>query len=639
MSLLKIVSFSGEFPVTPPHLLPGNAGQLARNLKLTHGDLRPLNAAGTVVGTTNGPVRGLFTSDGINFFTWTTPVQAYLAPTIADSFNRVFYTEQAGGLKVTRTTYALTTGGNPSTSYIAGVPTPSAAPTVALSDVTNWPDDAAATLVFTCFYELNGQKYNETTITTTTVTKWRKYTIAAGSIPAAPSSGGTLCFSVSLQTGGVSKWTAYSQGSAFTRTITAFPGGVELQSALASSTYTLTLDWGIAETRTYVFTAVNNFNEESAPSNAVAVDQQYIQRATITGTYSMAGGYVPLQGVNYYRTGIGVSTYFLVNGTPTTAGVGYVDISAPGASSPNTDTVLPSLGWAVPPTGMKNLTMCSNGFYAGSVGRDVYFCEPYHAHAWPYALTLPYGVVGMRWADNALIVTTTAYPYIITGVHPSGMSERRLEVIQAGLSNESMCVVNDGVVYASNDGLVAVRGGRASLTDSQAFWARDDWRSAYAASFSKMTLLSHDGYVCGVFEDREGFYIQLDEKAGELSRLTQQAYGAFIFPQTDLAYLGLAAGVGGFNGGSALTWEWQSKDFVSPAPDNYSVAQVVCTGSVTVKAYADGVQRFSKALTAGVNTFRINPGLRARRWSFYATGTGGITEVRMASSVVELKGG
>ena len=104
MTVLSIRSFTGEIPRLPADRLPDGAAQFAQNCDFTHGELRPLAGLGPHYETGAGarPCRGLFTPDGQKFFAWDKPTRAFLAPTIDDTWGRVYYNTEGDGLRVSQ---------------------------------------------------------------------------------------------------------------------------------------------------------------------------------------------------------------------------------------------------------------------------------------------------------------------------------------------------------------------------------------------------------------------------------------------------------------------------------------------------------------------------------------------------------
>lgn len=544
MTTLSLRKFNGEVPRLPPDRLPEDAAQLAENCDFAHGELRPLKGLPTEYAAAAGaqPVRSVFTPDGVNFFAWNKPTRAYLAPTIDDAYNRVYYRKHGDPLRVAQTSNMKAINlspGEPTAYWDVGVTAP-AAPTFVLGAATG----------------------------------------------------------------------------------------------------------GATETIVVVAVAINIWGEESAPSSPVSIEKEVGQGVTYTVTHTPPAGQQALTGIVFYRTypGNQNTDYFLVNPTPATLSGGvasFNDVS----TEPATTTTLQSTSWDPPPVPIANLTYAGNGVFAASSGRDLVLSEPYRPHAWPYRMSFPHALIAVVAIEGGLLVTTQAQPYIVSGSHPTQMSQQLLPIEQAGWGDTAATRVEGSAIYASNDGLVAVFGGQPSLRDSQALFTRKDWRDAYGGTRLNMRLAHHDGYVLGLIDPsypttatEQPFLIRLDEAAGSFARLDvgQALYGASVSGTTDQLFVTTATGFAEFGGGTNLTYTWHSGDKLFPLPVNFAAGVIDCTGSVTIQIYADGALRHSQAVT-GRTSFRLPGGLSASRWSVKLLGTAVVREVSLGASFEELR--
>ena len=406
---------------------------------------------------------------------------------------------------------------------------------------------------------------------------------------------------------------------------------------------------GDPETVALVATVVNVWGEESAPSNPVLFDRQAGQSATYTVTHTATAGQQALTGINFYRTYPslqGTTEYFLINSTPA-ALAGGVATLVDASDTPQTTTNLTSTEWDTPPALLSNLTYVGNGFFAIGSGKDIVFSEPYRPHAWPYRMTLPHGIVGIVAIEGGILVTTQAQTYLVSGAHPTQMSQQLLPVEQAGWSSTAMSRIEGAAVFASNDGLVSVYGGQPSMKESQSLFTRKDWRSRYSTARLNMRLAHHDGKVLGLIDpsyptasSATPFVLRLDEAAGSYSRLDagQSLYNAAVSGTTDQLFVTTATGFAEFAGASTdLAYEWRSGERLFPLPIGFACGVVDAVGTATLEVYADGVLRGTVAVSGRTN-FRLPPNGPAYRWSVKLTGTAVVREVSLAQSFAELKG-
>lgn len=232
------------------------------------------------------------------------------------------------------------------------------------------------------------------------------------------------------------------------------------------------------ETRAYVYTYVSTFGtvkEESAPSPAQTVSVSTVAGTTVTvSAFSTA----PTTGYNIthrriYRTITGATNvvYSFVAEIPI-ATASYVDsltVDQLGAE-------LPSLYWTTPPTDLKGLVAMPNGILAGFIGNQIYFSEPYYPHAWPdiYSLTVDYQIVGLGVYETTLVVLTTRFPYLISGVSPASMTQQKLPIPQPCVSKKSIASDQYGVLYASPSGLVSLGSGSQDVVTTP-LYTHDEW--------------------------------------------------------------------------------------------------------------------------------------------------------------------
>lgn len=231
---------------------------------------------------------------------------------------------------------------------------------------------------------------------------------------------------------------------------------------------------GDTQSRTYVYTFVTSFGEESAPSPASAiVDWKPGQTVTLSGfAAAPAGRSITLQRIYRSQTGrSGTYLYLIAERTASTANfTDNIDVD-------QFQEPLPSADWNEPPDGLAGLVSMPNGMMAAFVGRDIYFCEPWRPHAWPekYIMTVDADVVGLASLGGILVVMTKAQPYLMSGNHPDSMQQQKLEANLPCINARSIIDLGHAVCYASHNGLVAVRGDGSINVVTEQMMSRKDW--------------------------------------------------------------------------------------------------------------------------------------------------------------------
>src|SRR5580765_3692555 len=92
MTAMSLKDFVGMIPRQPNHLLPDNAASYAGNCDFSRSELQALQG-GLEVANLGGTIRGMYTTEGIYWYTWPTEVVAYRSPVINEIYNRIYYIE------------------------------------------------------------------------------------------------------------------------------------------------------------------------------------------------------------------------------------------------------------------------------------------------------------------------------------------------------------------------------------------------------------------------------------------------------------------------------------------------------------------------------------------------------------------
>lgn len=680
--MISIRNFTGEFPRIPGDKLPDGAATFANACDFAHGELRSLpGLASALTPALSNSAVSLWTENGLNFLSWTYEVDAVPGPVIDDQFERLYYSTgtdtSAKGLRVTQRSQAVPAGGEPASSWKAGVPKPSNAITAATIAAAALPDNMQLTWMF--FYEANGVKYEERPISPTTIVLGREYQFAAPDINfiAADPYGlrsqpggadyhepGTVVTDVADNLSGTPEnaipcvqvigklpgsdsqvFMAYSSNSDFAKdNDTNGFNGLVVTAALASAgvmNIKFTFGAGFKQSRAFVYTAVNLWNEESAPSDAVVLTYDAMQQPRLTLPSVDFVGYVPITRFRVYGSVSGSSgaTDYQLVGEVSTAGAA---IEFTVSTKPEDwTTLLDTYGHLPPEPTIQCLTLMPGGIMAGITGRDVVFSEAYKPWAWnpENAIRLKYGTVSACLSGPSLIVTTTAQPYIINGTTPDSMLEQPIQgSIQAGAGLRSIVNCGSFVAYATNDGICTVQNGVADLAMGQRFFTREDWRNQYSGYLSVMRFAYYDGCLIAFGGGMTPFIIRFDEAAGSYTRFSTLLglTAAFILPQTDSLYMVSGTSIRAFGGGSAVSKTWTSKEYREPRPVNFGCLRTYISGSIDITIFADSAIIYTATLTAS-GTYRLPGGIKAQRFTIELSGTGIVKEIHLAETADQLK--
>ena len=165
------------------------------------------------------------------------------------------------------------------------------------------------------------------------------------------------------------------------------------------------------------------------------------------------------------------------------------------------------------------------------------------------------------------------------------------------------------VLYASPDGLVAAAGAEARnvteeiITPSQ--WQANyypstltgfKWQGRYVGFYS-----TGSGYGGFIFDPSAGINSFTDLDASALIR------GGFTDPDDSQLYLIIANKIEKFQGGgSNLTYNWKSKEFVPPKPTSMGFAKVEAEAyPVQIKVYGDGAVIYDATISTSGSAYAV----------------------------------
>lgn len=476
---------------------------------------------------------------------------------------------------------------------------------------------------------------------------------------------------------GAQAFSVYSEGSSFASSRGVY--GVNLYvNPYSANTLACGLKYGIKETRSYVYTYINIFGEESLPSDPLTVDVGYGQTVMLCFDFTQTTEYAPIASTRTYATNTSsqgnTDWYFASDGGNILNLAGTTQVPTdvamrvnpyPGSQMTRPENYgerLTSQDNELQPAGATGLCALPNGILAcfrnvsagaGPGNNEVYFSEPYHPSAWPakYVQTFPWDVVAIKPQGNGLVVVTKGNPYYVYGTHPESMSSVKLQAMQAGVSKRAICDIGSHVIYASHDGLVAVQNTDVNIELSQKFFTREKWRALYGDYLSYLCLAYHDGMLIGYFTQAtvQGFVIRFDEAAGTFTRtVTQTVTGTSHCTSQldDKLYFCVSQAIRAFASGTTQqAYEWRSKDFIFPAPVCMAGGQIILddtqSGTVTIKVYADGIPGNPYTATPAITAsgyFRLPSGFRTRKWSVSIEAGRTVKELYLVTSMKELAG-
>jgi hypothetical protein len=388
-----------------------------------------------------------------------------------------------------------------------------------------------------------------------------------------------------------------------------------------------------AETRVYTYTNVSKeagFEFESAPctQTPLSVDVNVNQKVTLTGFSPVPSGYVTTHR-RIYRSTTGT---FLFVAEIAATDTSYTDSK----TAEDLGEEIPSLTWNMPPATLRGLINMPGGVMAGFSGRDVYFCDPYHPHAWPaqYQQTLDFPVVGLGRMDTTLAVLTTGTPYLIQGGHPDSMTVVKSDLEQSCASKRSIVSTNGAVLYASPDGLVMLSSNGSKIVTEQ-YFTRAQWQSFFKPD--SIHAYQHDLKYIGFYDNgtTQGSFVY-DLTSGALITTSIYATAGYNDLQVDkLFVVGTDRAIKPWFEGAGRSYVWRSKKFTFPKPLSMACAQLEAeTYPVTVKFYVDNALAYTH-VAADRTPFRL-AAVSGRDWEVQLEGSAEVFGFAMAQNMMEL---
>lgn len=394
----------------------------------------------------------------------------------------------------------------------------------------------------------------------------------------------------------------------------------------------------LMETYFYVYTYVNDWGWESAPSPVSnQLDQYSNGTIRVSGFSTPPAGNYHIDRMRIYRTqaSSGGADFFYVSEIPVGQGQFIDDKTSLGE-------VLPTSTWTPTPADLDCLTPMWNGMLAGISGGGLRFCEPYIPYAWPiqYEIIPPdASPVGIGVFSQSVLLLTTARPLLVAGSTPDGMDQRVLDIPQACVAKQSIVSLGTGVAWASEDGLCYYGVDGAKILTA-GIMTREDWQklNPHTIIGSMFEGLYFGSYLPDGATEREGFFINPQDQSTGIYFM-KTGYEAMAFDQLmDHLFVVIGSEVRMWDEADTFfTAEHESGTTHLPKPaTSFAVAEVVADGyPLTVELWGDGVLRHQQTVSNG-NPFRLRSGYIAQDFVCKVASDKPVLSVSFAHSIEEL---
>lgn len=345
--------------------------------------------------------------------------------------------------------------------------------------------------------------------------------------------------------------------------------------------------------RSYVYTYVNIFGEESAPSmasNTVTVRDG--DSVTVSGFAAPPEGYAIAE-IWIYRTATGYRDEHIKEQEPLTDFLKVAELSA--GTSSYVDTVKDkSLGQVlntrevrVPPKGLREIKyLRGTGILTGVTNNMVHFSAPYQPYNWPteYDLTLPHNIVHAVTLDHYLFVSTDSYPYVIDGSYNCEPRRCRsvtdvdypVPDIACGYAHPAISTPF-GMMYVSKDGIILVTSNAQFQVITSKWFSTEDWAKIRPDT---ARLAYWRGYLVCV-TDVVSFMLEIDGdtysdfRTGELVTISDKPVDMLLTDTGELVMLDADRLVYQWNAGDSLReYIWESRELTFGGAASPTTAKV-----------------------------------------------------------------
>lgn len=398
------------------------------------------------------------------------------------------------------------------------------------------------------------------------------------------------------------------------------------------------------ETRYYCETYVTSYGEEGPPGPASADVEITAPGSSVTlSLAALPAGNYNITRRRIYRTVTTTSdAEFLEVVELDIAETSYVD----SLTSDELTATLETEDYLMPPDNMIGLCAMNNGISVGFAGNEIMFSMPYLPYAWPdaYKLSTYDNIVAIASVDTAVVAGTEGVPVVFSGITPSNISEKPVQLNQACLSKCSMVSMLGFVLYAGPAGIVKVTAIGAGSVATANVMTREQWQAfnpstvrAWSVGGNYIGLYDYDADGDGVYDTIKGFIY--DPNNNDLRRLTNTFDAAYADPQSDLLYVAKGDELWVSQASQTpLSMRWRSKVFHVPQGSSYSVCRVMSPSVIQV-----GIRFFIEGQLACTmppgsivdNIFRL-PVMAGSKWQAEVYGYAQVDRITLAQSVKEL---
>ena len=326
-----------------------------------------------------------------------------------------------------------------------------------------------------------------------------------------------------------------------------------------------------------------------------------------------------------------------------------------------------ALSWKnyAPPEKLQGLISLPDGVLVGFEGKNLWFSQPWDYHAWNCYLNLDDCIKKIIYCEGQIYAMTDGHPYVIGAQSPDKDCRCCRPVARSPLSFPILCPesatkIANGVMWASHDGMIIMRGASAAVStdryidrDTWAAWRPETvrgivWKGRYHGFSDFVTPIGeHDKVLPKGFVWDFGEAAFADGDVGFDSNLVTHDIPAWATHETRDGFLFISYGkeIRRWEGSAdPLRYVWRSSLRVEPGLTNYACAKVISEDhyrrqpvgkELHFTLYADGRKVFTRLVKDG-NPFRLPRTSYAIDYEVEISGFAEVNEIHLATSMHEL---
>lgn len=407
--------------------------------------------------------------------------------------------------------------------------------------------------------------------------------------------------------------------------------------------------------RTYVYTFVNTFDEESAPSHPSTELSVNDGQAVTVSNWGTPPAEYGITKVRIYRSVTGFRTGAEKEQSMTTEWLFVAEI--PVSQATYIDQLKDKqLGRAMatreteePPSNLQQITAIqTTEVLCGFVDNRIYFSRNGQPHNWPaeYVLTLDENIVHLTTRDGYLYVSTVGHPYIIDGREPCEerpcrnvhMMDSYYPDIACGYSHAAIMTPH-GMVYSSPEGLIIFNTAEQPRVLTESIIDGWQWRELRPET---VRLAYWRGYLVCI-TDTVSFFLLLDNatysataQTAVMSTITETPIDMEVTNTGELLFL--------MDDGKLLQWnagmyyrefKWISAPVFTGVRFWFTAGQIEMKGSVKLTITAEDDEVFSR-IVATTHSFRTPRLGNNRIYLIELTGKSEVFFIKLAPSMLAL---